>query len=117
MKTTSRLCKFAVCIGLTIGMSVSTGCGGGSGATLTSPQSLAILTSSMPDGTIGSAYTQPIQATGGVVAPFRWGVTSGALPHNLALENSTEPYPPISSFAVVRLNRPLFPARTTEEAR
>jgi para-nitrobenzyl esterase len=47
-----------------------------------------IVTSSLPDGTIGAAYSQTIQATGGI-APFTWSVTSGALPHSLALPSST----------------------------
>jgi para-nitrobenzyl esterase len=62
------------------------GCGGGSGTT--PPQILSIVTTSLPDGTIGSSYTQNIQAAGGV-APFTWSVSSGALPHSLALAVST----------------------------
>ncbi len=58
------------------------GCGGGSG--ITPAQVLSIVTPSLPDVTIGSAYTESIQANGGV-APFAWGITSGALPHSLAL--------------------------------
>jgi hypothetical protein len=37
----------------------------------------------LPNGTLGAAYSQTIQASGGV-APFNWSVT-GALPHNLQL--------------------------------
>lgn len=58
------------------------------GAGTTPPQILAIVTTSLPDGTIGSSYTQTIQANGGV-APFTWNVSNGALPHSLALANST----------------------------
>jgi para-nitrobenzyl esterase len=60
-----------------------TGCSGGS----TPPQGPSIVTTSLPDGTIGSSYSQTIQATGGV-APFNWSVTSGALPHGVALPGS-----------------------------
>jgi hypothetical protein len=60
-----------------------TGCGSGS----TPPQGPSIVTTSLPDGTIGSSYSQAIQATGGV-APFTWSVTSGALPHGVALPRS-----------------------------
>jgi carboxylesterase family protein/putative Ig domain-containing protein len=59
------------------------GCGGG-----TQIQSLSLVTSSLPNDTIGSAYNATIQASGGV-APFAWSVASGALPHNLTLGNSS----------------------------
>ena len=49
---------------------------------------LSVVTPSLPDDTIGSAYTATIQATGGV-APFAWSVGSGALPHNLTLGTSS----------------------------
>jgi para-nitrobenzyl esterase len=68
---------------LVAGLLMTAGCGGGSRHL----QGLSIITTSLPDGTIGSAYSQTIQATGGV-APFTWSVTSGALPHNLALPGS-----------------------------
>jgi hypothetical protein len=68
---------------LIAGLLMTAGCGGGS----THPQGPSIVTTSLPDGTIGSSYSQTIQATGGV-APFTWSVTSGALPHSLALPGS-----------------------------
>jgi len=49
---------------------------------------LSITTASLPDGTIGSAYSQAIQASGGT-APFVWSVASGVLPDNVALTGST----------------------------
>jgi para-nitrobenzyl esterase len=61
-------------------------CGGGAGTP--PPPSLEIATTSMPDGTIGSFYGRTVQATGGV-APFSWALTSGALPHGLALGTSS----------------------------
>jgi para-nitrobenzyl esterase len=63
------------------------GCGGGSPNT--PPQGPTIVTTSLPDGTIGSSYSQAIQASGGM-APFTWSVTVGSLPHNLALPSSTD---------------------------
>jgi para-nitrobenzyl esterase len=60
------------------------GCGGSS-APLTGP---SITTTSLSDGTIGAAYTQTIQATGGT-APFNWSVSSGSLPHAIALSASS----------------------------
>jgi para-nitrobenzyl esterase len=69
-----------------IGLFMIAGCNGGSG--ITPFQSPTIITTSLPDGTIGSSYSQTIQATGGV-APFTWSVTSGALPHSLVLPGTT----------------------------
>jgi hypothetical protein len=52
------------------------------------PPPLAISTTTLPDGVVGTAYSQDIQATGGV-APFTWVISAGTLPHNLSLDNST----------------------------
>jgi len=60
-------------------------CGGGSSQQ--SVQPLAITTPSLPNGTVETPYSQPIQASGGV-GPFSWSVT-GTLPHNLGLSSST----------------------------
>lgn len=51
---------------------------------------LMISTVSLSDGTVGAAYSQTIQATGGV-APFRWDVFSlrGGLPAGLTLMPSS----------------------------
>src|SRR5262249_41135184 len=44
------------------------------------PPPLSISTSSpLPNGTVGTAYSQTLAASGGV-PPFMWSVTSGALP-------------------------------------
>src|ERR1700716_3483965 len=71
---------------------ILTGCGSSSSAppptgTITTPPPLAIATASLPDGVVGTPYSQAIQATGGV-APFTWFVSVGTLPHNLKLDNS-----------------------------
>lgn len=58
-------------------------CGGGQ----TNPP-LAITTASLSNGIVQKPYTQTIQSTGGV-APFQWTVSSGSLPHQLVLGNST----------------------------
>ena len=48
--------------------------------------SLTITTSSsLPSGTVGVAYSQTLQASGGT-APYTWAVTVGALPPGLALD-------------------------------
>lgn len=48
--------------------------------------SLSITPTSLPNGTLGTPYSQTIEAGGGV-APFTWTVV-GALPHNLQLAPS-----------------------------
>ncbi len=48
---------------------------------------LVLRTSSLPAATVGKAYYQPLQATGGV-APRRWQVSRGKLPPGLALDVS-----------------------------
>ncbi len=48
----------------------------------------SITTTSVPDATLGAAYTAPITATGGV-PPLSWSLSSGTLPTGLALGKST----------------------------
>ena len=49
---------------------------------------LVITTSSLPQGTVGAAYSESINASGG--APNQtWTITSGALPAGLSLDSST----------------------------
>jgi hypothetical protein len=52
------------------------------------PDDLAVTTSSLPDGTVGTAYSQTLAATGGVT-PYSWAVVSGSLPAGLSLNSST----------------------------
>ena len=66
-------------------VSLLCGCGGGSPVRPVPP---SITTASLSDGTVGAAYTQTIQATGGT-APFNWSVSSGSLPHALTLSTSS----------------------------
>src|ERR1700693_4017085 len=63
------------------------GCGGNSGTSVTSVSRLAIVTATLPVGTIGTNYSQTISATGGV-APFQW-TTTGTLPDNVTLGSSS----------------------------
>jgi Putative Ig domain len=53
-----------------------------------SPASLAISTSSLPNGQTGVAYSATLAATGGV-SPYTWSLTSGFLPAGLTLNAST----------------------------
>lgn len=48
---------------------------------------VTILTSSVPQATIGQAYSTELQASGGVL-PYTWSVTSGALPAGLELSST-----------------------------
>jgi mono/diheme cytochrome c family protein len=55
--------------------------------TLTPPPSTLVLTvstASLPDGVVGSPYSQSLAATGGT-APYTWAVASGTLPAGLTL--------------------------------
>jgi len=48
----------------------------------------SITTSSLPGGTVGTAYNQTMAATGGT-APLTWSIQSGSLPAGLSLVAST----------------------------
>jgi Putative Ig domain len=48
---------------------------------------VTITTTSLPNGTVNTAYSATLQATGGV-APITWSIVSGALPAGLALDTN-----------------------------
>ncbi len=52
-----------------------------------SPPPLTITTTTLASGTVGSAYSATLQATGGTT-PYTWSVASGALPSGLTLSTS-----------------------------
>jgi len=83
MKSAMRLTIVLSCV---ISVALLSGCGGGSSQQTI--QRLTITTASLPNGTSETPYSQTVQATGGV-GPFTWTVSTGALPHNVALSNST----------------------------
>ena len=57
--------------------------------TITSaPADLVITTTSLSAGTVGSAYSQTVVATGGVT-PYSWSISSGSLPAGLSIGSST----------------------------
>src|SRR5258708_16851216 len=65
-------------------------------ATITiTPPPLAISTTSLPDGMVGTPYSKTIQATGGV-APFTCVISACTLPTGLHVDNSTPSTLPIS---------------------
>ena len=49
---------------------------------------LSVTTSSLPAGTVGVAYSQTLNATGGV-PPYTWSISSGSVPGGLGLAGST----------------------------
>jgi len=48
---------------------------------------VSITTTSLPAGTVNTAYSATLQATGGI-APITWSIVSGALPAGLVLDKS-----------------------------
>ncbi len=45
---------------------------------------VSIITTSLPNGTVGAAYNQPLSVANGT-APYQWGLVSGSLPPGLVL--------------------------------
>jgi hypothetical protein len=50
---------------------------------------LAITTTSLPSGTVNTAYSTPVQSNNGGIAPIAWSVVVGSLPPGLSLNAST----------------------------
>lgn len=50
--------------------------------------SIKITPTTLPNGTVGAAYSQQLSASGGT-APYGWFVAEGSLPPGLALDDST----------------------------
>ena len=50
--------------------------------------SLGILTTSLPEGTVGQTYDSTVSASGGTT-PYQWSISSGSLPSGLSLNTST----------------------------
>jgi len=55
--------------------------------TVNPPPALTITTTALPGGTTGTAYSQTLQATGGVPA-YTWSVSAGSLPAGLSLSSA-----------------------------
>ncbi|MDE2201974.1 MAG: putative Ig domain-containing protein [Burkholderiaceae bacterium] len=54
----------------------------------TTPPTISVSPASLPNGTVGVAYSQTATASGGT-APYTYAVTGGALPAGLSLNSST----------------------------
>jgi len=52
------------------------------------PAALSVSTTTLPNGTVGVAYSQTLAATGGT-SPYTWAVTVGTLPAGLTLAGAT----------------------------
>ncbi|GEM_PF-2479389 len=55
--------------------------------TTASPSPPVITTTTLPNGTVGGAYSQTLAASGGL-APLTWSITAGALPAGLTLSST-----------------------------
>src|ERR1700676_1428176 len=84
----SRLILFAITVVALLNLCACGGGGSGAIAPPPPPATLVVTTSSLPDGRLGTAYSQSLGATGGV-PPYRWTVTGGSLPAGLMLNGST----------------------------
>ena len=63
---------------------------------------LTITTTSLPNGTVGQAYSRAVQATGGTGA-LTWTISAGTLPPNLTLNRTTGVISGTPSALVIRL--------------
>ncbi len=65
----------------------ASGCSGvSSGAHVQPPNPLAVSTAALPGGTVGTAYSTTLAASGGT-SPYSWTVASGSLAAGLSLSN------------------------------
>ena len=79
-----RFCAYAV-VSLVLGLLLAA-CGGSGGSNVTSPPT--ILTSSLPQASIGIAYSATLMASGGR-SPYTWSLVQGGLPAGLTLDGGT----------------------------
>jgi hypothetical protein len=56
--------------------------------TLSVSTSLSIVTTSLPNGTVGTVYPTQTLSAGGGQPPYRWTISSGTLPNGLALDGT-----------------------------
>jgi large repetitive protein len=82
--------RFSFLVLLTTSFAVMlSGCGGGGGGgSKSTTPTLTITTTSLPSGSVETAYSATVQSTGGT-APITWSIASGSLPAGLSLNAST----------------------------
>lgn len=96
-----KFCAYAV-VSLVLGLLLAA-CGGSGGANVTSAPT--ILNSSLPQGSVSTAYSATLTASGGK-APYTWSLLQGSLPAGLSLDggsgviSGTPTAPGTSSFTV-----------------
>jgi Putative Ig domain len=88
-------CSLELLLILTMAMFLSACAGEGS----PSPAAVTIMTASLPNAQVSSAYSATLIARGGT-APYTWSLTSGILPAGLMLDASTGAISGIPSAAV-----------------
>ena len=81
---------------------------------------LAIATASLPNGTVGAAYSATLAATGGT-GPYNWSIVSGSLPSGLALNAATgaitgTPTAATTSTFTIQVTDSAIPAATSSKA-
>jgi hypothetical protein len=88
MKRTNFILSLVCMLGLALAI---TACGGGAFSSTgngnsggTTPSSPSVTTTSLPAGTVGSAYSATLKATGGKT-PYTWSLKSGSLPAGVSL--------------------------------
>lgn len=92
---------------LIVAVRMVVGCGSGSG------MRLSITTTSLSDGTVGTAYNEMVQVTGGT-APYTWSVSAGSLPAGLNLGGGNAPSVTISGTPNAAQNAASFTIRVTD---
>src|SRR5580704_5715851 len=55
---------------------------------ISSPATLAVTTTSLPNGTVNTSYNSLLTASGGIT-PYTWSISSGTLPVGLTLSSGT----------------------------
>ena len=81
---------------------------------------LSITTASLPNGTVGAAYSATLAATGGT-GPYSWSIVSGSLPSGLTLNAATgaisgTPTAAATSNFTVQVSDSAIPAATSSKA-
>jgi Putative Ig domain len=104
----ARLTRISALAGIFAAVTAISGCGGGSGAA-----PLSIATKSLSDGTVGAAYNQTVQSSGGT-APLSWTLSTGSLPAGLSLGNGTGSSVTISGTPSAAQNAASFTIKVTD---
>lgn len=83
-----KLSTFIMCAVLCVIALSFAGCGDDDNNLYFFPVKIKIAPATLPDGTVGVAYSQTLTATGGT-APYTWSISAGTLPAGLALDTAT----------------------------